>query len=278
MLLPHPGSHPFPLSSRNTLAGTQAASPEDELEDPLKGYAAQGLARNYISSAALAAHQIVRLWALLARPRVVFVVYHDSKAALARFFCLRTIQVGGWLHVWRPHTGMEHLQRALAGRLREACRARATPRMPARMPRPPHAIFVLCSVLPHSVEFCPDEAHRAHAHRLARAPPQLGARLRMMDDFFTPGHPWFFGVGIIYCGPATGLALCVGTAPVLADATPEHLRKLPARVRAAFPSARAVALAGRLPGRVLASGGALAPVVVDGVAGTVFTVAEAGEP
>ena len=103
--------------------------------------------------------------------------------------------------------------------------------------------------------------------------------LGLVNDALYPEEPWFLGLGLISCGPRTGLGLVVGLDPVLDNATKDHLTLLPKNAQRAFPWAKAIAMAGRLPGLVQgASGAPLQPPVVDGLAGTVFAMEETGEP
>lgn len=100
----------------------------------------------------------------------------------------------------------------------------------------------------------------------------------VIDEAVTPEEPWFLGLGLISCGPRTGLGLVVGLDPVLDNITKEQLTLLPRNAQRAFPWAKAIALAGRLPGLVQgAAGAALQPPLVDGLAGTVFAMEETGE-
>jgi hypothetical protein len=103
------------------------------------------------------------------------------------------------------------------------------------------------------------------------------ARCGLIPDPVDPALPWFLGLGLISCGPDTGLGLVVGLDPVLDTTSKEQLTQLPACAQRAFPFAKAIAMAGRLPGLVQgATGAALQAPMVDGLAGTVFAMEETG--
>jgi len=61
-------------------------------------------------------------------------------------------------------------------------------------------------------------------------------------------------MGIIHVGPEMGFGVYGVLCPALSHLTQNHLEQLPAAVKAEFPSAASIALAGRLPGLMTAAG------------------------
>lgn len=103
---------------------------------------------------------------------------------------------------------------------------------------------------------------------------QVLHRWGILPDLQNPSSPWLINIGLISCGPRTGIAIVAGLAPVLSRITKEQLRQLPTVCRVAYPTAKAIALAGRLPGLVKSAGAEVTPPLVDGLAGTVFAMEE----
>ena len=89
-----------------------------------------------------------------------------------------------------------------------------------------------------------------------------------------PDTPDIILMGVIFMG-VDGLGVYGTCLPCLSQLTAGHLAALPASVRTAFPCARAVALAGRLPGLLSQHSVAIDPPLVDGLSGTVFAMESA---
>lgn len=61
-------------------------------------------------------------------------------------------------------------------------------------------------------------------------------------------------MGLIHVGPEVGFGVYGALCPALSHVTTHHLQQLPAAVKEEFPHADSIALAGRLPGLMTASG------------------------
>lgn len=148
-------------------------------------------ARCYLSLVMLFFHSIMRLFVVLGRPQVLFVVYTPNLHTLKKFFCVGTAEL--------------------------LYRARITSTM-------------------------------------------------------NPEEPWVFLVGLIHSGHDTGFGVYGALCPPLSHVTQSHLEQLPSMLRSSFPTCKAIALAGRLPGIMTAAGVPIKAPIVDGLSGTVFAM------
>jgi hypothetical protein len=69
-----------------------------------------------------------------------------------------------------------------------------------------------------------------------------------------PETPWTFILGLIHLDTEVGFGVWSTVFPCMSHMTNSHLQQLPAALTEDYPHAEAVALAGRLPGLMKATG------------------------